>query len=273
MLTVNWVGDGLPEFGDVFFYDEDDGDETNFMQMGAVGDTDFSMLMQLNDEEENLLHQLGVPDQTRRQLRDMLWSLRVHQDMDEGPEYRWGLGLWLRAWSSGCEQMAQVIDCLERRTVAGVPFYPVVRHPRDAAQRVRSMNWNRQWSPILLPLFEFFVEQRMRELSSDVQVQPAAGGSGSHGPSTAMDEDVTSEMPSNGDGVNAATGETQPSSSSSCSTSSRSSSRSPVGVMILPLCSDFNQKKLVSFVKLAFGQKPLQHLGCSLQRWPISRKG
>ena len=99
VLAVNWVGDGLPEFEDVFFYDEDGNDETNLLQFEPVVEGDLASYMQLNGDEEDLLHRLGVPDATRRQLRDMLWSLRVHQDMDEGPEYRWGLGLWLRAWS------------------------------------------------------------------------------------------------------------------------------------------------------------------------------
>ena len=132
----------------------------------------------------------------------------------------------------GCEQLAQVVDCLERRTVPGVPFYPVVRRPRDAAQRVRSLNWNRQWSPIVIPLLEYFLERRMRELVEEVPVQPVSEGSGSRGtrevdgvaaPSHAHEtRDVEVAEVVNDDVV-------QPVSSSSSSTSSRSASRSPVG--------------------------------------------
>ena len=56
VLVVDWVGDGLPEAS--FEPDDEDGDEGVFMQ--------------LDMGEEDLLHQLNVPDERRRDIRDLL---------------------------------------------------------------------------------------------------------------------------------------------------------------------------------------------------------
>eukprot|EP00439_Symbiodinium_sp_Y106_P014276 s6191_g2.t1 len=52
---------------------------------------DSQSLMQLTREEEEALDNLGVDDDVRRSLRDLLHGLQEQENRDVGAEYRWGV--------------------------------------------------------------------------------------------------------------------------------------------------------------------------------------
>ncbi|CAE7710560.1 unnamed protein product, partial [Symbiodinium sp. CCMP2456] len=165
-MVVDWSNAGVPDLRDVYFDADDDG----FMLQLFEGDNahflegDQAHLMQLSEDEERVLHALRVPDHLRRGLRDMMRTLDRHQQEDEGAEYRWGLGRWLQSWTRGCQDIQQVVDMLALRSQRGgsVPYFPVVRTPRDQAMRARCVAWNRQWSHLIGQLLEWLVDEQMR---------------------------------------------------------------------------------------------------------------
>ena len=143
-LLVDWSGPGLPGWQ---FVPEDEGDEGIFMQ--------------LTSEEEGTLHDLGVPDEVRRSIRDMLRTMTNHQNEDVGAEYRWGLRCWLLAWRAGCDQVQQVVNVIQQRVQGPVAYFPVVRDPRGRAQRERCVAFNRQWTAVMTQLLDALVDREM----------------------------------------------------------------------------------------------------------------
>ena len=143
-LLVDWSGPGLPGWQ---FVPEDESDEGVFMQ--------------LTSEEEGTLHELGVPDEVRRGIRDMLRTMTNHQNEDVGAEYRWGLRCWLLAWRAGCDQVQQVVNIIQQRVQGPVAYFPVVRDPRGRAQRERCVAFNRQWTAVATQLLDALVDREM----------------------------------------------------------------------------------------------------------------
>ncbi|CAE7238787.1 UPF1 [Symbiodinium microadriaticum] len=173
-LLVDWVSDGLPEHGDGFFFYEDD-DDVGFLQLGdAFVDAEAVVFMELTDREETLLDELHIPDAVRGHFRRMLQTLERRDVQDEGPEFRWSSREWLAAWDAGCADAERVLRCLRRRVGADGPveYYPVVRTPRAAAQRVRALNWARTWTRVATELVEALVDCEMVQRVDTVPVQP-----------------------------------------------------------------------------------------------------
>ena len=207
-MVVDWVQDlqdGLPSYEDVHYVEEDD--DTGFLQTDghAVGhkyvpqkfaafcvdfgvvprvlvelgvnrdmDVDVMSLMELTDNEEELLDELHLPDVVRRNLREMLRTLQRHDNEDQGPEFRWSTAEWVASWDQACDDVARVIQCLRRRLGAETPveYWPIVRTPRAAAQRVRSLQWARQWTPVIMQILETLVDCHMVQRVDAVPVQP-----------------------------------------------------------------------------------------------------
>ena len=178
VLVVDWVQDGLPSEEDVQYMEEDD--EAGFLQLGGYAELEvdaFSM-MELTADEEELLAELHLPDAVRRSLREMLRTLQRHDAEDQGPEYRWATAEWVASWDQACVDLSRVVQCLRRRLgVEGpVEYWPIVRTPRAAAQRVRSLQWARQWTPVVMPLLETLVDCHMVQRVDAVPVQPRQRG-------------------------------------------------------------------------------------------------
>ena len=175
-MLVDWSGPGVPRVWDVLF--EDDDDDGAFLQLDVhhpAGCTDDVVgFMQLTNAEEELLAEIHLPDSLRRDLREMLYTLQRHSDEDLGPEFRWGLQEWLQVWEDGCRRVEQVVHCLRRRVDASgvVPYWPVVRDPRHAAHRVRSLSWNRQWTRVVCGIMEAVVDRMMVQHIDVIPVHP-----------------------------------------------------------------------------------------------------
>ncbi|CAE7843415.1 unnamed protein product [Symbiodinium microadriaticum] len=179
-MVVDWSGSGVPPIWHVRF--EDDDDDGSFVQLDVCPSGGCSVdeldLMQLTGAEEELLAEIHLPDNLRRDLREMLYTLQRHSDEDLGPEFRWGLQEWLQAWSDGCRRTEQIVNCLRRRVDSSgvVPYWPVVRGPRHAAHRVRSLSWNRQWTRVVCGIVEAMVDllmvQHINLVPTDPEVAP-----------------------------------------------------------------------------------------------------
>ena len=178
ILVVDWGQDGLPLDEDVHFMEEDD--EAGFLQMGgcAAMDVDAFSLMELTEDEEALLAELHLPDAVRRGLRETLRTLQRHDAEDQGPEYRWSTAEWVASWDQACADVSRVVQCLRRRLGAEGPveYWPVVRTPRAAAQRVRSLQWARQWTPVVVQILEALVDCHMVQRVDAIPVQPRPRG-------------------------------------------------------------------------------------------------
>ena len=109
-------------------------------EQGVAAEWDVVNLMQLTADEEQLLSDLHVPDSLRADLRGMM-RLQNHANNDQGPEFRWGVQEYLEAWDRGARETEHIIGCLRRRVgqQGAPPYYPVVRTPREAADRVRAL--------------------------------------------------------------------------------------------------------------------------------------
>ena len=77
---------------------------------GDENGDDALTLMQLTVEEENELARLGLDDNLRSALRELLRGLRVQEDRGVGAEYRWGVNQVLDA----CEVARRACGAVER---------------------------------------------------------------------------------------------------------------------------------------------------------------
>ncbi|OLQ06420.1 hypothetical protein AK812_SmicGene10293 [Symbiodinium microadriaticum] len=170
--------DGLQSDEDVHYMDEDD--EAGFLQMGGYAglDVDTFSLMELTEDEEALLAELHLPDAVRRNLRETLRTLQRHDAEDQGPEYRWSTAEWVASWDQACADVSRVVRCLRRRLgeEGSVEYWPVVRTPRAAAHRVRSLQWARQWTPVVVQILEALVDCHMVQRVDAIPVQPRPRG-------------------------------------------------------------------------------------------------
>ena len=178
VLVVDWAQDGLLSDEDVHYMDEDD--EAGFLQMGGYAglDVDTFSLMELTEDEEALLAELHLPDAVRRNLRETLRTLQRHDAEDQGPEYRWSTAEWVASWDQACADVSRVVRCLRRRLgeEGSVEYWPVVRTPRAAAHRVRSLQWARQWTPVVVQILEALVDCHMVQRVDAIPVQPRPRG-------------------------------------------------------------------------------------------------
>ena len=114
--------------------DDDDG---AFLQI-QLDQSDENVFMQLGMSEEAELHNLGLGDQSRRELRGLLREIQQLQEQDEGPEARWALRNWLVRWRHVLGTLQALTDILERRLQPQPACHlPMTREPRIAAQRTR----------------------------------------------------------------------------------------------------------------------------------------
>ncbi|CAE7677988.1 unnamed protein product [Symbiodinium microadriaticum] len=153
-------------------------EDSGFLQVGmsplpaAPYMEDVSNLMQLTEQEEQLLCDLHVPDSVRADLQRVMRTLETHANNDEGPEFRWGVQEFLAAWDRGLQSTEHIIGCLRRRVghQGAPPYYPVVRTPRQAADRVRALAWGRTLTGVFCPAMEALVD------CTTVPVAPGTGG-------------------------------------------------------------------------------------------------
>ena len=178
-LVVDWSQPGLPEQ----WWFEDELDDSGFLQVGMSSLSvpymeDVSNLMQLTEQEEQLLCDLHVPDSLRADLRRVMRTLETHANNDEGPEFRWGVQEFLAAWDRGVQSTEHIIGCLRRRVghQGAPPYYPVVRTPRQAADRVRALAWGRTLTGVFCPVMEALVDCTMVQYIDAVPVAPGTGG-------------------------------------------------------------------------------------------------
>ena len=173
-LVVDWTQPGLPQQ----WWFEDEMEDSGFLQVGmsplpaAPYMEDVSNLMQLTEQEEQLLCDLHVPDSVRADLQRVMRTLETHANNDEGPEFRWGVQEFLAAWDRGLQSTEHIIGCLRRRVghQGAPPYYPVVRTPRQAADRVRALAWGRTLTGVFCPAMEALVD------CTTVPVAPGTGG-------------------------------------------------------------------------------------------------
>ncbi|CAE7334415.1 unnamed protein product, partial [Symbiodinium sp. CCMP2456] len=84
--------------------------------MSEDGENDATTLMQLTPAEEEQLHQLGVDDRVRRQLRDLLRGLCEQEGRGVGAEHRWGVAQVVEAARHAEGVTRVLVEILERRT-------------------------------------------------------------------------------------------------------------------------------------------------------------
>ena len=139
--------------------------ETN--RGGANPETDdSSTFMQLGMSEEAELENLGLHDQARRDLRDLLHNLQVLDQMEEGPEGRWALREWLIRWRHVLGVLQSLTEIVERRLSSspGCSF-PVLRAPGVASQRTRLLGMVGRICRIFIGVAENFIEYHTRRLA------------------------------------------------------------------------------------------------------------
>ena len=179
VLVVDWSQPGLPEQ----WWFEDEMEDSGFLQVGMSSPSapymeDVSSFVQLTEQEEQLLCDLHVPDDIRADLRRVMRTLETHANNDEGPEFRWGVQEFLAAWDRGVQSTEHIIGCLRRRVghQGAPPYYPVVRTPRQAADRVRALAWARTLTGVFCPVMEALVDCTMVQYIDAVPVAPGTGG-------------------------------------------------------------------------------------------------
>ena len=126
-------------------------------------DDDDGVFMQLSMSEEAEIHNLGIYDEGRRELRGMLRELSNLETMEEGPEGRWALRAWLVRWRHILGVLQSLTDILERRLSPQVGCtLPTVREPREAAQRTRLLGLAGRLTSILLGVANDLVNYHRR---------------------------------------------------------------------------------------------------------------
>ena len=139
-------------------------------------DTEDGAFMQLSMSEEGEIHNLGIYDEGRRELRGLLRDLSQLENMDEGPEGRWALRAWLTRWRHILGVLQYLTDILERRLLPhpGCSL-PTVREPRVAAQRTRLLGLAGHLTSILLGVANDLVQYHQRlsaRLPAGVRLPP-----------------------------------------------------------------------------------------------------
>eukprot|EP00439_Symbiodinium_sp_Y106_P047785 s2932_g6.t1 len=133
------------------------------------GEDDDGAFMQLSMSEEGELHNLGIYDEGRRELRGMLRELADLENLDEGPEGRWALRSWLVRW----------------RHVLGVLYQHFVNlvllHKERASWALRgdSLRFSLRWPMTLLHITKDLLRDYLKVfvylLAQDNHVEKGAG--------------------------------------------------------------------------------------------------
>ena len=143
------------------------------------GEDDDGTFMQLSMSEEGELHNLGVYDEGRRELRGLLRELATLEDLEEGPEGRWALRSWLVRWRHVLGVLQSLTDILERRLEPQPRCtLPTFREPRVAAQRTRLLGLAGRLTSILLGVARDLVAYHQRlaaRLPEGVRLPPRPG--------------------------------------------------------------------------------------------------
>ena len=153
-----------------------DGGADDTEEQDGEDDIDEGGLMQVSLEEEERLHRHNVQNEARRHLRTLLLSLEHIQQRGEGPEYRWGVQVLLRAYGMAEEVVGVFREILQRRVSGGQPYFPIVREPPIGALRSRVLSWMGEFRFMLTRALSEELLLQMQELGRVPQV---AGGDGS----------------------------------------------------------------------------------------------
>ncbi|CAE7659071.1 unnamed protein product [Symbiodinium sp. CCMP2592] len=140
----------------------DNGDNED---VSAEGDA--TIMMQLTPAEENELDELGVCDELRGALRELLRGLEQQEQRDVGAEYRWGVQQVLDAASSAhivAQGMERILGARVRPS-AVMCSYPSQRVPPYGALRSRVASWMSEFQFLVVKSFEKELESALRELT------------------------------------------------------------------------------------------------------------
>ena len=112
--------------------------------------------MQLTREEEEALDNLGVDDDVRRSLRDLLHGLQEQENRDVGAEYRWGVQQVVEA-AGDAHRAAECVGRILRDRVVPSPAmrsWPCQRVPPYGPLRTRVGAWMSEYRHIPAQTFD-----------------------------------------------------------------------------------------------------------------------
>ena len=66
---------------------------------------------------------------------------------------------WLEAWVEGCRDLERVLHLLRRRVEGPLPYFPMLREPGRGVDRERCLAFNRQWTAVIGPILDEFVDR------------------------------------------------------------------------------------------------------------------
>ncbi|CAE7781833.1 unnamed protein product [Symbiodinium sp. CCMP2592] len=145
---------------------------TDYDNNGNGGDDtgeeeDDAALMQLTPTEESLLHDLGVCDELRARLRELLRGLELQEQRDVGAEYRWGVQQLLHSSFEATSVVQGVLRILRDRVQpSGVMCsFPCQRVPPLGPLRSRVVAWMSEYRHLVVQAFDREIEASLRELT------------------------------------------------------------------------------------------------------------
>ena len=124
-----------------------------------------ALFMQLTGAERQTLRENGVPTEAITRVADLLDRLDDHNSFETGPEARWALCRLVQRAEDGVQCLEAILEILHRR-LRPRGYLPVVRVPRQEADRMRFFTWVRQYTTL-------FVTSLERHLS--IMLQPVEG--------------------------------------------------------------------------------------------------
>ena len=130
-------------------------------------DSDDVGMMQLTPGEEARLSQLGVNDEVRRRLRELLGGLARQDDWDVGPEYRWGVQQVVEAAVGAHATARCVVDVLAARVrpSEAMRSFPCQRIPPHGVLRSRIVAWLAEFRWVVVQAFDRELEEALLELT------------------------------------------------------------------------------------------------------------